>query len=590
MTLKTLEQRFAESSRQIYSQFSNGQALDPIIPDTAASRSRIKDDSRLLPVVSTLRDVRFISKFFTTNDGVLSIAKQLLLQTGNTFAETRLHNSASPLLNLFPSLHLTRHVGNPIRNLKTPTRDTRGALQKETVAALEIGAKKEGFAASLRNAVMSPFKALSVTSERTDYFSDKKQEFYIRPEDKAFWNETLGSFQPRLALRDSLGDRGKKKLIQFNGLRELTSIDAGDYENFIVNSKLVLNTSTGPRPPLFGSKVRSNPTIEYSPVPPADSIQFPNTRRGLSYVSSVFNVGTFNNKTVVLNANLFSNSINFKDISAYPLTTQIYNYSNSTGSGLVVNEKSVPFKTLEAAANGNGYFLGQDGYSQGIQPDGTTKETTYLLTGPGRKSATSGIKDPFNSGSGTGTAFYSSIAQDIPSLKIPDIGTKSDIIKFIFSHPSNGSKVQFRAFINSFKETVKPEFAEQRYIGRTERYVTYSGAKRTASISFSIAAFSQGEIDGVWKRVNYLTGLAYPRGVSASGFMIPPLFRLTIGGIYNDQPVYIDSLEHEFIDEAGSIVFDIDDEVSKVINVSMTVSLLEKESKFYDTPFYAITE
>jgi hypothetical protein len=134
---------------------------------------------------------------------------------------------------------------------------------------------------------------------------------------------------------------------------------------------------------------------------------------------------------------------------------------------------------------------------------------------------------------------------------------------------------------------VKPEFAEQRYIGRTERFVTYSGVKRTANLTFNIVAFSQEEIETMWKRVNYITGLAFPRGASASGFMVPPLFRLSVGGIYENQPVYIDNLEHEFIDEY--ITFDIDHEVSQYINVNMTVTLLEKQSKFYDSPFYAIT-
>jgi hypothetical protein len=92
----------------------------------------------------------------------------------------------------------------------------------------------------------------------------------------------------------------------------------------------------------------------------------------------------------------------------------------------------------------------------------------------------------------------------------------------------------------------------------------------------------------MWTRVNYLTGLAFPKGISTSGFIIPPLFKITVGGLYNSQPCYIDTLDYDFLDE--TITFDIDKEVPHAINVNMTVSILEKRSKFHTSPFYQITE
>jgi len=124
-------------------------------------------------------------------------------------------------------------------------------------------------------------------------------------------------------------------------------------------------------------------------------------------------------------------------------------------------------------------------------------------------------------------------------------------------------------------------------VGRTERFVTYGGAKRGLSLSFNIVAFSDGELDGMWTKVNYLTGLAFPKGVQ-NGFMTPPLFKFTIGGLYDNQPCYIESLDYDFLDE--SITFDIDREVPFAINVNMQLSILEKRSKFHDSPFYKITE
>jgi hypothetical protein len=99
---------------------------------------------------------------------------------------------------------------------------------------------------------------------------------------------------------------------------------------------------------------------------------------------------------------------------------------------------------------------------------------------------------------------------------------------------------------------------------------------------------SDAELDNMWLRINNLSGRAFPRAISANGFMVPPLFKITVGGIYENQPCYIETLDYDFLDE--SITFDIDKEVSKVINVNMSLTLLEKRTKVYDSPFYNITE
>lgn len=553
MTLKTLEQRFKENSQQIYSKFQNPQALSPIVPDSAASKSSIKNDSRLLPIQSTVRDVRFVSRFLSSPAGVLFIGKQLLLQTGNTFAETRLYNPLSPLLNATPFLHLVRHVGRRSFSLKTPTRENRGALQKETVSGTGRGLLR-----GLGSALLSPFKALTAKPEFVG-------GFYKRPEDTFNSGIPLFNTQPII-------DRGNVKIRQLP-TSALIGIHLGFYNNQYVNSKLVLKE--GSTPPVFETTKRIDPSINSKYIfngTPADRETYVSKMTGTGKLKfSSFNLEKDTTKdAVILNANLFNN---------YQLTQQIKVYSATSAS----LSGSLTFKKLEAAFAGNGYFSG----SNAITLNGNVTDKKSAILQADNRPKSSGIKDPFNIvDEENATAFYGALAAQ-PKVRSDGSKIKNDIIRFTFGHPSNNSKIHFRAFINSFKETVKPEFAEQRYIGRTERFVTYSGARRTANLSFNIVAFSQEEIETMWKRVNYLTGLAFPRGASASGFMIPPLFRLTVGGIYENQPVYVDNLEHEFIDEY--ITFDIDHEVSQYINVNLSVTLLEKESKFYDSPFYAIT-
>ncbi len=171
MAFTTLEERFNQISQQIYNRYSpSGDQYVSIKPDTNGvfgSNSRIKNDSRSVPTVSTARDVRRVTTFWNSAEGRLFIGKQLLLQTGNTFAETRLYNPLNIILTAVPFIGtgITRHIGKPlgVKTLKTPTRDLRGALQQETLDKFSTDTTQQGglarLGSQLKTAVISPFKA-----------------------------------------------------------------------------------------------------------------------------------------------------------------------------------------------------------------------------------------------------------------------------------------------------------------------------------------------------------------------------------------------------------------------------------------------
>ena len=533
MAFTTLEERFNQVSRQIYNRYApSGDQYVSIKPDTAGvfgSESRIKNDSRSVPTVSTARDVRRVTTFWNSPEGRLFIGKQLLLQTGNTFAETRLYNPINILLTAVPFIGtgITRHVGKPIgvNTLKTPTRDLRGGLQQETIDKFSTDTNSGGLLGQLKSTVISPFKAYNYEPKTTNYFDDSAKEYYLRPEDLEFYGRSIrltwnSSSYENVKLYEDLGSRQ----FQVQPLRERGNI----------------------------KKERSLVT---------------------NFVQQFIKFGTQQSQPSV--------------------------------------RGSKTFKQLENTLNTNGYFVGKPLDAQNLSPD-VDNANIAAQTLPGTQTKYSTVLDPYNGidgqgidptvtnqedtptdnasfGAAVGTTLYQNIIGNPKNNPTYINSDKTDIIKFIFRTAEPGAQpVHFRAFLSSLKQNVKPEFNEQRYIGRTERFVTYGGAKRTVNFQFNIAAFSQSEIQNAWARINYLTGLAFPRTVTTNGFMVPPLFRLTIGNIYNDQPCYIDTLDYDFIDE--TITFDIDNEVSQVVNVNMSVVLLEKRSKYYDSPFYAITE
>ena len=133
--MATLAELFNASSKEIYGRFSpqtpnSNQPFVSVKPDTDASRSRIKDDIRLFSVgVSVSRDYTRISKFLTSGDGVLFTGKQAVLQSANTFANTKIYNPVSPLLNTVPGVHAKRFISTD-----TLIQRSAGLLQNSTLA------------------------------------------------------------------------------------------------------------------------------------------------------------------------------------------------------------------------------------------------------------------------------------------------------------------------------------------------------------------------------------------------------------------------------------------------------------------------
>ena len=135
--MATLKDLFEEKSQNIYKKFApSGDQPVVIKPDTDGvfgSRSRIKNDNRAVPTVSVLRDTRRVSKFLTSSEGLLFTSKQALLQTGNTFENTRIYNPTSPLLNVIPFVHARRHIPTQVVTSVFLNPNASGLLQTSTV-------------------------------------------------------------------------------------------------------------------------------------------------------------------------------------------------------------------------------------------------------------------------------------------------------------------------------------------------------------------------------------------------------------------------------------------------------------------------
>lgn len=537
--MATLADLFNQKSQDIYKRFTpkqtpDGQPYVSIIPDTEASRSRIKDDNRAIPVVSTIRDQSRISKFLSSSDGRLFISKQLLLQTGNTFVNTKIFNPISTRLSAIPFLHPRRHL------VQTFLRsDISGLLQIPTINTISNKFEIIGQLQSLPTNITGRGLLRAVGSVAKSYLATQLKnaasaiipipQTYLqsRPEYSVFKYNTPGGVGPVLFDVQPLNQRSIIRL------------------GVTANIKAVIT-----------SKVRSELT---SLAKRKLNLSLPKALRGIV-------------PTAAEGMDEDSNAQFPKSFEAAAAKFRKTFYDK--------NSNDTRLKNKYFNENSNGVSEAKDKLGRvSAKPSKQESEEKYRDQYNVPKAVSIIDQNKIN---------YASIITPQETLRSEG---KTDIIKFIFSEVSrdstNVNPVKFRALLSSIKESIKTEFNEQRYIGRTERFVTYGGAKRGVNLGFNIVAFSQDEIDGMWSRVNYLSGLAFPKDVK-NGFMVPPLFNITVGGIYDNQPCYIESLDYDFLDE--SITFDIDKEVPFAINVTMQLSILEKRSKFYDSPFYQITE
>lgn len=148
-----------------------------------------------------------------------------------------------------------------------------------------------------------------------------------------------------------------------------------------------------------------------------------------------------------------------------------------------------------------------------------------------------------------------------------------DYVLFKISVPTVYDKgIRFRAFIEDFNHSAKGEYDSVRYIGRPERFITYRGLTRSATLSMLLVAFSQEELYGIWTRCNMLNKLVYPIGADG-GFMTPPLAKLTIGSVLVEQPGFVENVDMRF----QEIPWDIDAELPIAVKLNMTYSIIEKE-------------
>jgi hypothetical protein len=171
------------------------------------------------------------------------------------------------------------------------------------------------------------------------------------------------------------------------------------------------------------------------------------------------------------------------------------------------------------------------------------------------------------------------IQQNEVSILKDDIDQKYDVDSVnVMFEAKQGESVRFRSYLSNFKETVVPQYNENSYIGRIESFYTYNKVVRDATFSLQLIALSKYELNHIWKKINYISSLAYPADVNG-GYIKPTIFNITIGKIYYNQPCLITNITHTIDDDTS---WDIIRQAPRHVSSDISVRLLDKKLYTHD--------
>jgi len=139
---------------------------------------------------------------------------------------------------------------------------------------------------------------------------------------------------------------------------------------------------------------------------------------------------------------------------------------------------------------------------------------------------------------------------------------KDDLIALYFYDVVNEKYIPFRASIKGIAEAGNATWEEMPFIGRADKVYSYGGFNRNLSFTIHIVISSIVELAPTWQRINYMMTSYkpsnYTKASKVSGgnsaydrFMVPPMFMLTLGDVYRDQPILIQSVTLTVPDDAS---------------------------------------
>ena len=178
---------------------------------------------------------------------------------------------------------------------------------------------------------------------------------------------------------------------------------------------------------------------------------------------------------------------------------------------------------------------------------------------------------------------YIDFDQDYGDDQTDEIDGKRDMIKLMIediptSKGDNKRIVRFRSYLSEISDNITPEWNKTSYVGRPDQVHSYSGASREVTFTLKFASLSRFGMIPMYKKINYLYGLAYPHYSETNTkqafnqTMIAPLIKLTMGDWLFRCPGYFSSIATT-VDNDYPWEINLEQEKKKVAQLPTIVSV-----------------
>lgn len=619
MAFTGLEQRFNEKVNQLYAgaknKFDDGRAStgrtdEPfIVRKPGDGQPGIKLEGRSLPVVSAAQDLKRLTLFTISKRGLVFLAKQQLLQTGNTFEHTRVINPLFVVSNAIPFLHVRRQL----RPFSPASLLGGGAIARKLFG----GGKQETDVKSLRKIGQLQQETYDKVTSAINAKSLIKKIPVI--------GQTISAFSAKRSMGE-VGDykNSRPELSKLNLVGALTTLftNKGSKSGYVVgNQRLALRVwndkMTIPAVQKYGADLKKYNTYLKSTDGQENWTHVIGARVN-SWQEPIYN-------KIFTDPELYTANFSNRTQQRKTLSDE----ANKTGLASVFDQRDGASPTIPRSyslislININDFIKNRNNWYKETLSDSGTEQVDalpYLKYFDGRDSIKNASQFDFKTLEGTNArdnaiatrtttgnnkiSYIRDKSNDILSTPTQNIQSPYNKINTLVDETNDSNwtdpitvsfamgkdaPVRFRAFITDLQQRANPQYKASQYIGRMEKFINYTGVQREISFTLRVVAFSKDELDGVWTRINYLTGLVFPYGYN-KGIMQPNITKLTIGDVYTDQPGYVTALDTTFNDAGESWEIDQGKQVPIAATMRMSFTLIEKRTKIAASPFYRITE
>ena len=514
---------------------------------------------------SAVIDVVRVTKYSASNPGIKFLLKQIYLQGYQPFNETKLYN---PLMPIQATLRVASFgiLDRPLRHIEPNLGGVLGVLGLKGIAGTfgfnPPNPPPRGTAPGVGGtplSIINPGDGKGLTRGATAQTAYSGQNYkYLSSPSKTGLLKNIGNFFKSSTLFGTFFAIGQpagtiykgddqtynlminnKRIVSFNKSGDNTYGTLGVVQRFTADNRALEEATTYDKYSRYVGQYNSE-ISKYS----AKSFSIDINSKKIGDGFEFFGAG---NKTYFAGINVLNTGYEVSDIlflftdyllnSNYPTKFQDSSISSQT---TLANEQ---LQKLELILKSN-YTFEPPSKLQDLQDQ---DQIPYIRAYKNYKNGKDLLDDP--DGKGFAGVNQSDLINVLNVQSNTDAFIDKDLIKFYFYDIYNKKYIPFRATVKAISERSVSSWDDFQYIGNADKVYNYKGFTRGLGFSFTVVAMSVKELLPMWQRINYLMGLTKPANYK-NGFIVPPLVMLTIGDIYNNQPIVINSINMTIPDNA----------------------------------------